>query len=235
MASTTPTLSVQTRTTRGKLVKGLRKKNQIPGVLYGFKIESTPIECAEKEFHKVYVQAGESTVVDLKFQEKTIPVLIHDIAFDPITGQYAHIDFLALDLMKEVTTHVPLVLTGEAPGVKEHGGVLVHNRDSLIVRCLPKDLPHAIEVDVSSLQNFHDTVTVAELKVPSGVKIEEKPEEIVASLIPPRKAEEAIPVTTAVEGVPAEGAAAAPGAIPAEGGDAATTPAAKGKEEKPGK
>lgn len=230
MAGPSPLLTVQTRSARGKHAKALRRQNKVIGVLYGFKVENTPIECMEKEFHKVYVQAGESTIVDLQLEKKSIPVLIHDIAFDPITGQYTHVDFLALDLTKEVTTHVPLTLTGESSGVKELGGVLVRNRDTLTVRCLPKNLPHAIEVDISSLQNFHDSITVSALRIPANVKIEEKPDEIIASLIPPRKEEEVAPAVTA-EAVPAEGAVEGAAAAPTEGAAAAP----EGEKEKGGK
>jgi large subunit ribosomal protein L25 len=230
------TLEARPRKAAGKKVKDLRKQKRIPGVLYGYKVENQPVECLEQEFHKVFVKAGESTVVDLSVEGKTVPVLIHHIAFEPISGNYAHIDFLALDMTKEVTTHVPIRTIGEAPGVKELGGVLVHNRDTLTVKCLPKDLPHAIEVDLSSLQNFHDTIVVSALKVPPHVTILEKAEEIVVSLQPPRKEEEVAPVAAMVPegGVAPEGAAAAEGA-PAAGAQAAPEPAQKAKEDKKGK
>ena len=236
MAKNSITLTARPRTLKGKNVNDVRRAGSIPGVLYGHAVKNQPIECTVQEFHKVYVKAGESSVVELTLEDKTIPVLIHAIAFEPVTGNYDHIDFLALDMSREVTTHVPVRSVGEAPGVKELGGVLVHNRDSLTVKCLPKDLPQAIEVDLSSLKNFHDTVTVATLKVPHGVKILENPTEIVVSLQPPRKEEEAPVAAATAEGAVAEGAA------PAEGAAAAAAPAAeapekekKGKEDKKGK
>ena len=229
-------LNAKTRKPSGKAVKNVRKRSAIPGILYGFKVENQPVECAEQEFHKVFVKAGESTVVDLQVDGKSIPVLIHHISFEPVSGRYQHIDFLALDMAKEVTTKVPLRTVGEAPGVKELGGILVHNRDTVSIKCLPKDLPHAIEVDLGSLKIFHDTITVAALTIPPRVKILEKPEEILVSLQPPRKEEEA-PVAAAAEGVvlpegavaPTEGAATETGATQAAAG------APKAKEEKKGK
>lgn len=230
--ATTPSLNVLPRNMFGKKVKHLRKRKRIPGILYGYKMKNQPVECNEQEFHKVFLQAGESTVVDLEINDKKVPVLIHQIALDPVSGSYAHVDFLALDLTKEVSTRVPLRIIGEAPGVKELGGVLVHHRETLTVRCLPKDLPHVIDVGVSNLKNFHDAVTVAALHLPPNVKIEEKPDEILVSLQPPRKEEEELPPPTpeavAAEAV-AEGAAA-----PTEGTASAEKEAAEGKGEKKG-
>lgn len=231
-----PSLNAFSRQIRGKKTKHLRKRGRIPAVVYGYEVKNQSVECAEQEFHKVFVKAGESTVVDLTIDKKKVPVLIHHLTCDPVTGQYAHIDFLAIDLTKEVTTHVPLRMIGVAPGVTELGGVLVHPRETLTVRCLPKDLPHAIDVDISSLKNFHDAVTVAALTLPPNVKVAEKAEEILVSLQPPRKEEEVAPVVA--EAATAEGAAAA-GAPVAEGADASekkgapeATKAAPKKEKK---
>lgn len=226
-------LTVSSRKAAGKKVKLLRRQGRIPGVLYGYKVENQPIECQEQEFHKIFVKAGESTIVDLSLDKRKIPVLIHQIAMDPVSGKYAHVDFLALDLTKEVTTRVPLRTTGEAPGAKELGGILIHQREALTVRCLPKDLPHVIDVDISSLKNFHDTVTVSGLTLPLNVKVEENPDEILVSLQPPRKEEEETPLA-AVEAVAAEGVATE-GAVPAdgaEGGEKKATPEATKAEPK---
>src|SRR3990167_4307451 len=142
-----------------------------------------------QEFHKVYVAAGESTIVELETNGKKVPVLIHELQFDPMTGNYTHIDLFALDMTKEVTTNVPLRFVGEAPGVKE-GGVLVKNSDHITVKCLPKDLPHDIEIDLSLLANLHDAVKVSDLKMSSAVEIMDDPAMIIVSIAAPRKEEE---------------------------------------------
>lgn len=197
-----------------KKAKELRRAGQVPGVVYGPKTKNISIECKYQELHKAYVAAGESTIVELSVEGKNIPVLIHQLHFDPMTGDYEHIDFFALDMTKEVTTNVPIRTIGEAPGVKELGGVLIKNKDHVTVKCLPKDLPHDIEVDLSKLVNFYDAVTVGSLSVPKGVKILDEAEEILVSIAPPRKEEEETPVVAAVaEGeVAAAGEAAAAGA-----------------------
>ncbi len=201
-----------------KKAKELRRAGQVPGVVYGPKTKNISIECKYQELHKAYVAAGESTIVELSVEGKNIPVLIHELHFDPMTGDYEHIDFFALDMTKEVTTNVPIRTVGEAPGVKELGGILVKNKDHVTVKCLPKDLPHDIEVDLSKLVNFYDAVTVGSLSIPKGVKILDEAEEILVSIAPPRKEEEETPVVAAVaEGEVAAGEAAAGEAAGAEG------------------
>lgn len=190
--------------------KNVRKNGKIPSVLYGHEQANQTMECVEREFHKVYMKAGESTIVELEIGKKHIPVLIHDIQFDPVTGAYAHIDFFAPDMTKEVTARVPIRTINISPAVKELGGVLVRNCDHLTVKCLPKDLPHDIEVDIASLQNFFDNVTVDKLSLPHGVHVLEDVKTIIVSVVPPRKEEEELPApTAAAEG--AEGAVAAEG------------------------
>lgn len=185
-------------------VKHLRKRGFVPGVLYGYKVENQPVECIYQEFHKVFASAGESTVINLQVEGKTFPVLIHQIAYDPVTNAYDHIDFFVPDMSKEVTTNVPIRITGESLGVKELGGILVRNRENVTVKCLPKDLPHNITIDISVLENFHDTVTVSDLNLPDVVTLLEAEDEILISVQPPRKEEEVV-VAPAAEGEAAEG------------------------------
>ncbi|HLC76018.1 MAG TPA: 50S ribosomal protein L25 [Candidatus Peribacterales bacterium] len=203
------------------------REDFVPGVIYGFKMENTPIEFRYQDFHKVYVAAGESTMLELTLEGKKIPALIHELQFDPVTGRYIHIDFFAPDMTKKVTAHISIRTIGEAPGIKEHGGVLVKNSDHITVKCLPKDLPHDIEIDLSLLANLHDAVKVSDLKMSSAVEIMDDPAMIIVSIAAPRKEEEVTPVE-AVAAVGAEGAVAAEGA----GGSAPATDEKASKTEK---
>lgn len=203
-------LKATKRDPKGK-AKDVRGSRQVPGVLYGHKTENQAVECVEQEFHKVYVEAGESTVVELDVEGKKTPVLIHSLQLNPVTNRYEHIDFFAPDMSKEVTTNVPIRTTGEAPGVKDHGGVLVRNRDHISVKCLPKDLPHEVKIDLTPLAELHDSVTVGNLKLPEVVQILEDPETLIISVTPPRKEEEEVKpvVAEGEEGEVAEGEEAA--------------------------
>jgi large subunit ribosomal protein L25 len=83
---------------------------------------------------------------------------------------------------EEVEAEVRLVFVGEAPAVKEKGGNLVTSMDHLKIKCLPKDLPHEISIDLSSLVDFGDSITVGSLALPSGVTVEDDPSATIASV-----------------------------------------------------
>ena len=227
-------LKAEARDTKLK-AKYVRTAGKVPCVVYGASHKSESIACDSREITKVYTRAGESTLVELDIAGKKVPVLIHELSLDPFTGRISHVDFYAVDMSKEIEANVPVHFTGESIAVKDLGAIFVVARDHVTVRCLPKDLPHELIADIAGLKEFHDVITVATLKVPAGVTIEEAPDTVIAVAQEPRE-EEVIEAPVAVEGaVGAEGAAAtAAGAPTAEGaapGDAKADKAA-GKEKK---
>jgi len=221
MASITLKASARDKAKKGKVI---RREGLIPGTVYGPKTKNVDLCFAYQEFHKVYVAAGESTLVELEMSSGKVPVLIHALQFHPVTGDFIHIDLFAPDMTKEITANVPLRIVGESLGVKEQGGVIVRNRDHVTVKCLPKDLPHDIEVDISVLVNFHDSIMVSQLKVSAAVKITDDAETFLISLIPPRAEEAEVAPVVAVDG------AAVDGAVPAEGASAAGAEGEKKEE-----
>jgi len=194
-------LNAKVREVLGKKVKSLRKKGIIPAVIYGLKAKSIPLEIDYSKFEKTFKEAGESTVIKLKINDKKARptagqpkadknVLIYDVSRDPVSDKFIHIDFYEVRMDKPITTEVPLVFEGEAPAVKNLEGVLVKNITEIEVEALPANLPHEIKVDISALKTFDDLIHIKDLKIPDGVKISVNPEEIVALVSPPRSEEE---------------------------------------------
>lgn len=202
--------------------KSLRRQGKIPAVYYGRGKGSVSLQLDYHAFRKVFATAGENTLIDLSVDGKKVPVLVHDVQYDPVTDQISHVDFIHVDMEKEVTTSVKVTVLGVAPAVKNLGGILDLQKHEIKIRCLPKDLIHGIEVDVSGIVDFHTSVHVKDLKIPSAVKVLDNPEDTVVTATPPRAEEEAKPAEAAAAAAPgAEGAAAAPAAgaaaPPAEG------------------
>lgn len=193
--------------------KALRRKGRIPAVYYGRGQQNTALELDYQKFRKAYEKAGENTIIELNINGKKAPVLIHDIQFDPVADTVSHVDFMHVDMEKEVVTSVKITAVGLAPAVKNLGGILDIQKREVKVKCLPKDLIHSIEVDVTPIVDFHTSIHVKDLKIPSAIKILDNPDDTVATVVPP-KIEEEKPAVAA----PAEGAAAA---APAAGGVAA--------------
>lgn len=102
-------------------------------------------------------------------------------------------------MTEKIVTEIPLKFIGEAPAVVDLDGTLLVNRDNIEVECLPTDLVHEIEVDISSLKTFDDLIKVADLKIPKGLEVLNDPNEVVASVTPPRSEEELAELEAPVE------------------------------------
>lgn len=177
------TLKAQLRDLEGKKVKVLREKDVIPAVLYGHGIKNQNLSVPKNEFIKVYAKSGESQLVDLEIAEgKPVKILIYDIQKDPKKDEIIHIDFYQIREDEKIKTRVRLDFIGEAPAVKELGGVLVKNFDELEIECLPKDLELIthIKVDLAALKTLNDAIHVKDLQVPEQIKILALPDEVVA-------------------------------------------------------
>lgn len=180
-------LAARQRERMKKKVELLRRDGLVPGVLYGPAVTGTqPVSVVEREFDRVYRHAGASTLVDLVVEGgPTRPVLIHDVQYDAMRRVPQHIDFLALDMKVELTLAVPLHLRGESPAVQLHNGILTQLFTELEVRCLPDNIPHAIEVDVSTLTEIGAQMTAAELPLPAGVMLVSPPDELILKIEAP--------------------------------------------------
>lgn len=204
--------------------KALRAGGRIPAIYYGRARENMPLQLEYQKFKKVFEKAGENTIVELSVDGKKYPVLVYDVQYDPISDAITHVDFMHVDMQKEVTTSVKVVIVGVAPAVKNLGGILDIQKHEIKIKCLPKDLIHSIEVDVSGIVDFHTSVHVKDLKLPSVIKILDNETDTVVTAVPPKAEEEEVKPAEAVA-VPAEGAA--PAGAPAPGApEAAAKPGA---------
>ncbi len=184
-------INAQTREPGRKTLKEIRKKGYIPGIVYGPKSKNRSIKIGEMDFGKVFNKAGESTLIDLKVDDKEIgKVIIYDYQTDPIRDFVTHVDLYQVRMDKKINAHVAIQFFGESPAVKNEGGVLVKSHNKLEIKCLPKDLIHNIEVDIFALANLNDVIRVKDLKVSKEIEIIAEPEEVIISVIPPRTEKE---------------------------------------------
>jgi len=189
------TLEVKNREPKQSLLK-MRETGTIPAVFYGPKEKSTPISVSEKDFEKVWKQAGESSIVTLTGDFGEHDALIHDIDKDPLTGAIRHADFYVIEKGKKIKVAVPVEFIGVAPAVKDLGGVLVKVLHEVEIEAMPKDLPHSLEADISKLTDFESRCLASDIKLPNGVTLVTKDDEIIALAAVPKeeKEEEVAPV-----------------------------------------
>ena len=235
-------------------IKSMRRQGRIPGVAYGDDGAPYPLTFDEKSFQLILrSEQGRNALISLEIDKKGQPVLIKEIQRHPITRALWHVDFHRVSLKKKIEASVPLHVKGEAPGVKMGGGVLEHVVREVRVRCLPTEIPSAIDVDVSALQ-INQAIKAKELKIPQGIELLIDLEAVIINVVSPTILEEpaadAVPGAAIAAGEPEvikkgkteegeEGAAAAgakpaagtaPGAKPATGA-AGAKPAATAKPE----
>lgn len=195
-------LKAMPREKTGKSVaKRLRAKGMLPAVIYGEKVEPLPIVVDLKELKSaIHTEAGLNVILNLEVEgakrSKDQTAIIREIQRDPIKETLLHADFLKIALDEKIQATIPILVVGEAPGVKD-GGVLQHGLWEVQVECLPTDLPEHFEVDVSSLQ-IGDAVRVGDLSWSDKVEILTQTEETLVSIVPPR-VEVAPPVAGVVE------------------------------------
>lgn len=217
-------LTVTTREGTGRSAsRRLRKAEKIPAILYGKHTKPETLSVGATEFVKLLKEiAGRAALIELKRDAGAAALsFLQEIQRDPITDRYLHVDLQEVKENEKMVINVTVTLVGESTGVKNEGGILETASHRLRIRCLPKDLPAFIEVDVSPLK-VGESIHVSELKPIPGVEFLDSPTQAVVLCIEPPAEEVAAPAADAAA-APAEGAAAAP----AEG--AAAAPAADGK------
>lgn len=172
------TLSAEKRT--NETLNALRSADKIPAVFYGAGHETVAITVPMKEFIKIWKEAGETTTVTLDLGSEKVTTLIHDMQHDPVKGNPTHVDFLVIDMKKEIEVAVPIEFTGLAEAEKGGLGTLVKVLHEIEVRALPANLPHSLVVDVTSLATLDDQIHVKDIALPSGVVAITEGDEVVA-------------------------------------------------------
>jgi len=232
-------------------VKKIRDAGRIPAVIYGGKAKPQNLEVDRKSLEDlIHHSASENLLVDLTVDKSKRLALVKEIQHYALTGKVLHIDFQEISETEKVTVMVPVEPLGEAAGVKTGGGVLEHVLFKIKVRCLPKDLPEIIHVDVTALE-IGKSVHIGEIKAPTGVEIiGDKNIPVLTVAAPVTEAEEAAAEAAAAatpgevemikekkeegEGAaPAAGKAPAGAKAPAAAGAPADKAAAKPEEKKP--
>ncbi|MDP2860219.1 MAG: 50S ribosomal protein L25 [bacterium] len=217
-------LIVSGRKITGKKVKKLRQEGLLPANVYGKAVKSSAVQVPIKDFEKIYKEAGETGLVELSVEgeEKTRPVLIHNLQINPVTRAFLHCDFYQVDLKEKIKASVPVVLVGEAKAVTSKIGLLLQTLNEVEVEALPADLPEKIEVNVESLAAVDEQVTVGDLKVGKEVTILTAADQVVVKIseLVSREAEklakeeaataEAAAAETGAEAVPTEEKPVAP-------------------------
>ncbi|MBL4694780.1 50S ribosomal protein L25 [Candidatus Gracilibacteria bacterium] len=214
-------LDVQTRDKAVK-AKNLLKADLIPLEFYGRGVENQSLQVDYQTFRRLFRKTGSNTIIELKVEGKdSVNVLVHKVARHPIDDKIVHVDFINVRMGESIHTHVPVSFVGLAPAVKELAGTFMAHLNQINITCLPKDLIHSIEVDVSSLVDFQSFIRVKDLNVGEAITIEHNEGDVVCTVVAPRVEEESTTevVAEGAEGEAAEGAEGESAESTEEGGE----------------
>jgi large subunit ribosomal protein L25 len=188
-------------TTRGAMV-AVRKQGRVPGVAYGDNETTITLSVDAKALDAaIHTERGRNALINLKIGGNSHAVIVKEIQRHPISRVFRHVDFYRVSLKKKIETNVPIHAKGEAPGVKLGGGILEFVTREIRVKCLPTEIPAAIDVDISALQ-LNQGIKGKDLALPAGVELLNDPEGVILHVV----------LVHVVEETPAAGAAAVPGA-----------------------
>jgi large subunit ribosomal protein L25 len=220
------------RETQGKgASRRLRRAGKVPAILYGGNKEPRNLILDHQNLLTIYEnEKFYSSIINLKVGDQKQAAIVKDLQMHPAKNWIVHVDLQRVVENEPIRLHIPLHFKNEAiaPGVKTQGGVVSHRIADVEVKCLPKDLPEFIEVDLSQM-SMNESKHLSDLPLPPGVTIPgiAKGDAVVVSIHAPR-AEEPEPTAEAAAAAPAEGAAAAPAAgEAAKAGEAAAAAPAK--------
>ncbi|WP_316572795.1 50S ribosomal protein L25/general stress protein Ctc [Neobacillus sp. YIM B06451] len=169
-------------------VRKLRREGNIPAVVYGSDVESTPVYVSAADFAKTIKEVGRNGVFSLDVDGNKQDVVLTDYQKEVINNDIIHADFLAVDKSTKINAEVNVTLVGDSQGVRD-GGVLQQPLFAVSITSTPANIPPAIEVDITSMQ-VGDVLTIADLNTEGKFEINHEPDEVIASILPPRVEEE---------------------------------------------
>ena len=201
-------LQISPREVTGKATKRLRKSGIIPANISGHKEESQTVQVEALAFEALKRAHGATGIITLRLSDsnRAQTALVRRVQRDPRSGKILHIDFSRVSLTERITMKVPLRFVGEAPAVKDVGGVLLHLLDTLEVECTASDIVDFIEVDISPLTEIDSMLHAEDAQLPTNFTLITDPKEGIAKVAATRaeKVEETEEETAAPAETPAE-------------------------------
>lgn len=182
------TLNAQPREVAGKGgARALRREGKIPAVVYGHGDETRTVSVDALELEKLLGSISvENTIIDVSVGTgKTFPALIREVQYHPARPQVLHLDLYQVHAGEKIHLEIPIRLAGVPFGVREQGGVLQEVLRDLHVECLPRDIPEAIEWDITEMR-VGDAVHVSDISVPN-VRILNDEDLVICTVTQPSK------------------------------------------------
>lgn len=184
-------LTAETGRTPGSRHAGrLRAQGKVPGVVYGLGREPVSVGVQWTELRRALTtEAGLNALITLDIEGERDLTIVKDLQRDPVRREVLHVDFLRIDREVEVEVEVPVLVVGEAKEVENAKGIVEQHHMTLSVKALPADIPNELTIDITDL-DIGDSITVAQVALPTGVSTEMEPDAPVVSGVATRFTDE---------------------------------------------
>jgi large subunit ribosomal protein L25 len=208
-------LSAQLRTGTGKgLARKLKQQGKIPAILYGGqKNDNTMLSVDQADLRLALKEGAGHSLIQIKIsgdKKSKRLVMLKEIQNHPISRAIHHVDFLEVSEKQSVAVSIPIILIGEATGVKGEGGILEHVLRKLNIECPANAIPENIEVEIGEL-DLGSAIHVEDLVLDKKITVKDDPQQTVVCVVSPK--EEVVEVELEEE---VEGEEAAEGEKPAK-------------------
>jgi len=202
-------LTAETRDVLGKKVRFLRRQGLTPANLYGHNVKSAALQVNTSLLKHTLSQAGMSSLISLKIDSAKRPkmVIVRDVQREPLSGDIIHVDLYQVKMEEKIKLEVPILLINEAPAIRERGGILVQNMNTVEIECLPANMPHNIEVDLTVLTEIDQALHIKDLPVSDDITILSDSEKAIVQIARSRVEAEVEEGIAAAEAVAEEAAA----------------------------
>ena len=180
-------LTVEYRDVNGKKVSTLRNEGITPVHMYGPGIDPRSLQCDTALVDKIVSEAGGNIPVTINLAGEDDEVcFIREVQYHPVKDVIIHVDFMKVDITKEVEAQVPVIIQGTSPAVRNLGGTLLQPLQAVTVRALPMEIPAQLTLKAEVLIDYDTNLYVRDLVDMDSVAIINDESELIASVVPPR-------------------------------------------------
>jgi large subunit ribosomal protein L25 len=186
-------INAQRREVFGKnAARRIRQEGMVPAILYGPQTDAVALILAKKDIFSILKsESGENTLFKVAVDSEIRDAMIKDYQTDPVSDELIHVDLIQIVMDKAIQVAVPVLLVGEAVGVKTEGGFVDFVSREIEIECLPREIPEQILVDISAL-HLHQSLKVEDITAPEGTVFTDDPEMVVVMIQAPTKEEEIV-------------------------------------------
>ncbi|WP_040211955.1 50S ribosomal protein L25 [Clostridium polynesiense] len=165
---------------KGKSAKKVRRKGNVPGILYGKEMRNCMIEIGELELNREILESGEHGIIKVNIEGNVHEALIKEIQREPVTHKFIHIDLEEINGTEKVTTHIPINYIGEGH-LTASGAVVQKEKSNIKVTCSPENLPKYITLDLSDAK-VGSIFKLSDIEMGKEISIVEDLNSIIASV-----------------------------------------------------